>query len=216
MITTWGFLISRFVEEENTRQVRNLDTRIIRHHWTNWTRWHKIVEVWNNASSLLKWRFRRPSRHGCLSSKSTKCFVIQMITNEYTIRLLTSQVRPWINVIHETYSKSRSNSPLEKRGRNWAELTFTKTSGNVTGHVPVSYLLIVFPSDFLRSLCKTELFPVSSSFLKWRIFWRQINRFKWSHETFKKIIFQIGSKLKLRTVKMVNPYLEGVNHITYL
>ena len=130
-------------------------TRIIRHHWTNWTRWNKIVEVWNNASSLLKWRFRRPSRHGCLSSKSTKCFVIQMITNEYTVRLLTSQVRPWINVIHETYSKSRSNSPLEKRGRNWAELIFTKTSGNVTGHVPVSYLLIVFPSDFLRSLCKT-------------------------------------------------------------
>lgn len=204
MITTWGFLISRFVEEENTRQVRHLDrhcspfqfdTRIIRHHWTNWTRWNKIVEVWNNASSLFKWRFRRPSRHGCLSSKSTKCFVIQMITNEYTVRLLTSQVRPWINVIHETYSKSRSNSPLEKRGRNWAELIFTKTSGNVTGHVPVSYWLIVFPRF---------------------IFWRQINRFKWSHETFKKIIFQIGSKLKLRTVKLVKPYLEGVNHITYL
>ena len=159
MITTWGFLTSSFVEEENTRQVRNLDrhcnpfrfdTRIIRNHWTNWTRWNKIVEVWNNASSLLKWRFRRHSLHGCLSSISIKCFVI-----DFFVRLLTSQVRPWINLIHETYSKSRSNSPLEKRGRNWADLILTKTSGNVTGHVPVSYWLIVLPSDFPRSLCET-------------------------------------------------------------
>ena len=47
-------------------------------------------------------------------------------------------------------------------------------SGIVTGHAPVSYWPSIFldPSNNPRSLCESELGPVSLSILKLRIGWR--------------------------------------------
>ena len=51
---------------------------------------------------------------------------------------------------------------LETR-RNWAEVTFAKTSGIVTGDAPVSYWPIFpVPSNSPRSLCEGCLCPVPS------------------------------------------------------
>lgn len=65
---------------------------------------------------------------------------------------------------------------LKKRGGNWAELIFTKTSGIVTSDVSVIYwpIFVPVPSYSPRSLCdrKSYLGPVSLSFLRWRMTWR--------------------------------------------
>ena len=84
-ITTWNCLISRFVEDVNTRQrlsfsfpelwysLLEFNSRKICQHLTNWTSWNKRDKVWSSANSLrerrkssllFKWRFRG-RRHGC-------------------------------------------------------------------------------------------------------------------------------------------------------
>ena len=77
--TTWKCLISRFVEEVNTRQrlsfsfpelwyrLLQFNSRKIYQHLTNWTTWIKHDKVWSTANSLkerrkssllFKWCFR--------------------------------------------------------------------------------------------------------------------------------------------------------------
>ena len=78
--TTWKFLISRIVEDVNTRQrlsfsfpellytLLEFNSRKNCQHLTNWTRWNKRDKVWSSATSLCKWRFRSRRRPCCLSS----------------------------------------------------------------------------------------------------------------------------------------------------
>ena len=78
--TTWKCLISRFVENVNTRQQLYFSFPELRYsllefnsrkdcpHLTNWTRWKKRDKVWGSATSIFKWRFRSRRRRWCLSS----------------------------------------------------------------------------------------------------------------------------------------------------
>ena len=78
--TTWKCVVSRFVEDANTRQrlpfsfpelqygLLKFNSRENCQHLTNWTRWNKRDKVWSSATSLLKWRFRSRRRPCCLSS----------------------------------------------------------------------------------------------------------------------------------------------------
>ena len=78
--TTWKCLISRFVDDLNTRQQLafffswtliqsfRIQPPNICQHLTNWTRWNKRDKVWGSANSLFKWRFRSRRRRCCFSS----------------------------------------------------------------------------------------------------------------------------------------------------
>ena len=77
--TTWNFLVSRLMEDVNTRQLFSFsfselrfsplefNSNKIRQHMTNWTRWNKRREVWNSKKSIFKWRFRSRRRRECWS-----------------------------------------------------------------------------------------------------------------------------------------------------
>ena len=85
--TTWKCLISRFVEDGNTRQQLSFsfpelwysplefNSRKICQHLANWTSWNKRGKVWSSAKSryffFFKWRFRGRHRRCCLSSLMT-------------------------------------------------------------------------------------------------------------------------------------------------
>ena len=81
--TTWNCLISRFVENVNTRQrlpfsfselwysPLKLISRKIHQHLTNWTRWNKRDKVWSSEYSLFKWRFRSRRRRCLLKLPNT-------------------------------------------------------------------------------------------------------------------------------------------------
>ena len=76
--TTWECLISRFVEDVNTRQrlfssfsgllysLLEFNSTKKCQDLTNWMRQNKCDKVWCSANSLFKWRFR--NRRRCLSS----------------------------------------------------------------------------------------------------------------------------------------------------
>ena len=76
--TTWNRLVSRFIEDVNTRQQFSFSFSDLRYspfrinfwkipqHLTNWMKWGKINEVWKRSNSLLNWRFRCGCR--CLSA----------------------------------------------------------------------------------------------------------------------------------------------------
>ena len=77
--TTWKCLISRFVEDVNTRRLSfsfselwysllEFNSRKICQHLTNWTRWDMRDKVWSSTNSLFKWRFRKRRRCCCLNS----------------------------------------------------------------------------------------------------------------------------------------------------
>ena len=78
--TTWKCLISRFVEDGNTRQQLSfslpelwnspleINSKKTCQPVTNWTRWNKHYKVWDSANSLFKWRFRGRRRRCCFSS----------------------------------------------------------------------------------------------------------------------------------------------------
>ena len=80
--TTWKCLISRFVEDGNTRQrvsfsfpelwysLLEFSSRKSCQHLSNWTRWTKRETVWSRATVLFQWRFRGRRRPCCLSSLS--------------------------------------------------------------------------------------------------------------------------------------------------
>ena len=80
--TTWKCLISRFVEDGNTRQrvsfsfpelwysLLEFSSRKSCQHLRNWTRWTKRETVWSRATVLFQWRFRGRRRPCCLSSLS--------------------------------------------------------------------------------------------------------------------------------------------------
>ena len=68
-ITTWKCLISRFVEDVNTRRLYfsfpelrysplDFNSRESCQHLINWTRWNKCDKVSSSATSLFKWRFQ--------------------------------------------------------------------------------------------------------------------------------------------------------------
>ena len=82
--TTWKRLISRFVENVNTRQqlyfafpelrysLLEFNSRKKCQHLTNWRRWNKRDKDWSNATSLFKWRaecFHMTSRRPCWCAK---------------------------------------------------------------------------------------------------------------------------------------------------
>ena len=78
--TTWKCLISRFVENANTRQqlyfsfaelwysLLEFNSRKNCQHLTNWTRWNKRDKVWSSAIVHFKLRFRGRRRRCCLNS----------------------------------------------------------------------------------------------------------------------------------------------------
>ena len=77
--TTWKCLISRFVEDVNTRRLSfsfpelwyrllEFNSGKICQHLTNWTSWTKHNKVWSRATSLFNWRFRSRRCRCCLSS----------------------------------------------------------------------------------------------------------------------------------------------------
>ena len=79
--TTWKCLISRFVEDVNSRRLffcfpelwyslLEFNSRKICQHFMNWMscNWNKRDKVWSSANSLFKWRFRNRRRYCCLSS----------------------------------------------------------------------------------------------------------------------------------------------------
>ena len=79
--TTWKCLISRCVEDVNTRDkdflflwdpelrysLLEFNSRKICQHLTNWTSWNKHDKVWSRAN-FFKWRFRSRHRSCCLRS----------------------------------------------------------------------------------------------------------------------------------------------------
>ena len=81
---TWTFLISHFVEDGNTTQQRSFsspelsfsplqfNSRKIRQHLTNCTRWNKRKKVWGSLNSLFKWCFRSCCWCCCLNSLKEK------------------------------------------------------------------------------------------------------------------------------------------------
>ena len=78
--TTWKCLISRFVENANTRQqlyfsfaelwysLLEFNSRKNCQHLTNWTSWNKRDKVWSSANKLFQWSFRCRRCLCCLSS----------------------------------------------------------------------------------------------------------------------------------------------------
>ena len=78
--TTWKCLISRFVEDGNTRQrlsfsfpelwysLLEFNSRKNCQHLTNWTKWNKRDKVWSSSNTFFKWRFLSRIRRCCLSS----------------------------------------------------------------------------------------------------------------------------------------------------
>ena len=79
--TIWKCLISRFIEDVNTRRLSfsfpelwysllEFSSRNIFQHLTiaNWTSWNKYDKAWSSANSLFKWRFRSCRRRCCFSS----------------------------------------------------------------------------------------------------------------------------------------------------
>ena len=85
--TTWKCLISRFVEDVNTRKrlfsfflrsIQSLRLQLQKtffQHFMTWTRWNKRDKVWSRANSLLGCRFRSRRRRCRLSffSLPTAC-----------------------------------------------------------------------------------------------------------------------------------------------
>ena len=80
LTTTLNGLISRFVEDANTRQRLSFSFPELRcslsefnsttncQHLTKWSRWNKRDTVWSSATSLFKWRFRSRRRRCCSNS----------------------------------------------------------------------------------------------------------------------------------------------------
>ena len=82
---TWKCLISRFVEDLNTRQ--RLCFRFLHFetvfkdstlekwlkHSTHWTKWIKSDKDWGSVNPLFKWCFRNRRRRCCLSSLLWSC-----------------------------------------------------------------------------------------------------------------------------------------------
>ena len=74
-------LISRFIDNVNIRRrislslfklehfLNNSTPRTVCLHWTKWVSWDNRAEVFKNAKSLFKWRFRRRRRCGILYLK---------------------------------------------------------------------------------------------------------------------------------------------------
>ena len=73
--TTWKCLISRFVENVNTRQrlysILEFNSRKNWQYLTSWTRWNKRDKVWSSVNSPFNWRFRSRSCRCCLNSVMT-------------------------------------------------------------------------------------------------------------------------------------------------
>ena len=70
--TTWKCLISRFVENMNTRQrlysILEFNSRKNWQYLTNSTRWSKRDKVWSSVNSPFNWRFWSRSCRCCLNS----------------------------------------------------------------------------------------------------------------------------------------------------
>ena len=81
--TTWNCLISRFVDDVNTRQrpffsffelwysPLEFNSRKFLQHLTNWTTSNRRNYVWSSANTLFNWRFRNRRRRCCFSSLMT-------------------------------------------------------------------------------------------------------------------------------------------------
>ena len=100
--TTWNCLISRFVEDANTRRPSfslselwynplEFNSTKIRQHLTNWTWWNTRDKVCSSAKTLFNWRFRRCRRRSCLSSflaKQQLCTCITLLCKFLLLPLL--------------------------------------------------------------------------------------------------------------------------------
>ena len=70
--TVWKCLISRFVENVNTRQrlysILEFNSRKNWQYLTSWTRSNKRDKVWSSVNSPFDWRFRSRNYRCCLNS----------------------------------------------------------------------------------------------------------------------------------------------------
>ena len=97
---TWKCIISRFVEDVNTRpQLSELWNNLLEfnskknfQHLTNWTRWIKRDKVWSSAASLFKWRFRSRCCRCCSRSLFTSYKTAMLEGNGCTG---TRQTKEW-------------------------------------------------------------------------------------------------------------------------
>ena len=110
--TTWKCLISRFVEDLNTRQRLSLsfpevrcsllefNSRKIWQHLTNSKRWNKGDKVWSSANSLYKGRFRSLRRRCCLSSLINHCIGMGVNARPVSRQFLRAIFRRKINFVY--------------------------------------------------------------------------------------------------------------------
>ena len=111
--TKWKCLISRFVEDVNSRRLffcfpelwyslLEFNSRKICQHFMNWMscNWDKRDKVWSSANSLFKWRSRNRRRHCCLSSLLASFFFAFLLTlTSYRSKQLQKK-GPWLMSSH--------------------------------------------------------------------------------------------------------------------
>ena len=107
--TTWKCLISRFVEDVNSRRLffcfpelwyslLEFNSRKICQHFMNWMscNWNKRDKVWSSANSLFKWRFRNRRRRCCVSSLLASFFFAFLLTlTSSRSKQLQKKKGPW-------------------------------------------------------------------------------------------------------------------------
>ena len=112
--TTWKCLISRFVEDVNSRRLffcfpelwyslLEFNSRKICQHVMNWMscNWDKRDKVWSSANSLFKWRFRNRRRHCCLSSLLASFFFAFFAHLDFvSVQTIAKKKGPWLMSSH--------------------------------------------------------------------------------------------------------------------
>ena len=102
--TAWNFLLSRFVEDRNTRKWHSFSPELqysrlefnskpIRQHFVTWGRWNKLDKIWSTADLLFIWRF--PShlrRHRCCLSSPMHPLTLSSIMNMQAYALVLCSI----------------------------------------------------------------------------------------------------------------------------
>ena len=103
---TWKCLISRFVDDVNSRRLffcfpelwyslLEFNSRKICQHLMNWTRWNMRDKVWSSANPLFKWRFRNRRRRCYLSSLLASFFFAFLLTLPSSRSKQLQKKGPW-------------------------------------------------------------------------------------------------------------------------
>ena len=104
---TWKCIISRFVEDVNTRQqlselwynLLEFNSRNNFQHLTNWARWIKRDKVWSSATSLFKRRSRSRRCRCCSRSLFTWYKTAMLERKGCTGSRQTKEMTIWCSVL---------------------------------------------------------------------------------------------------------------------